>query len=155
MLSLLWPKRVTEQQKLFYSWKDVGLDVSLCRANQFIYWLISWLTDWSIDWLATRKARYTVVCLYNTVQYNTILHTSVRWLRLNINESWDRQKTPHTSPSRARYGVSFVKILEKIDRVITVPHCSNFPDVPAHTIQTTRCVATDAPFHTVNHVITL
>ena len=29
---------------------------------------------------------------------------------------------PHTSPSRASYGVSIVRILEKIDRVITAPH---------------------------------
>ena len=34
------------------------------------------------------------------------------------------QKTPHTSPSRASYGVSFLMIWEKIDRVITEPHCT-------------------------------
>ena len=32
------------------------------------------------------------------------------------------QKAPHTSPWRASYGVSFVDIFEKIDRVITAPH---------------------------------
>ena len=31
--------------------------------------------------------------------------------------------TLHTSPWRASYGVSVVRILEKIDRVITAPHC--------------------------------
>ena len=30
-------------------------------------------------------------------------------------------KAPHTLPSRASYGVSFVRILKKIDHVITVP----------------------------------
>ena len=33
------------------------------------------------------------------------------------------QKTPHTSAWRASYGMSFVNILDKIDRVITAPHC--------------------------------
>ena len=33
------------------------------------------------------------------------------------------QQTPHTSPSRASYGMAIVRILEKIDRVITAPHC--------------------------------
>ena len=32
-------------------------------------------------------------------------------------------KIPHTSPSRETYGVSLVRILVKIDRVITAPHC--------------------------------
>ena len=35
----------------------------------------------------------------------------------------DPQKTPHTSPKRASYGVSFVNIYEKIDRVIEALHC--------------------------------
>ena len=33
--------------------------------------------------------------------------------------------TPHTLPSQASYGVSFVRILEKTDHVITAPHCGN------------------------------
>ena len=33
------------------------------------------------------------------------------------------QKAPHTSPWRASYGVSFVDIFDKIDRVITASHC--------------------------------
>ena len=32
-------------------------------------------------------------------------------------------KTPHKSPSQASYGVSIVRIWEKIDRVIMAPHC--------------------------------
>ena len=38
-------------------------------------------------------------------------------------QTLDSQKTPHSSAWRASYGVSFVKILKKIDRVITAPHC--------------------------------
>ena len=40
-----------------------------------------------------------------------------------MNQILESQQTPHTSPSRASYGVSIVRILEKIDRVITAPHC--------------------------------
>ena len=35
----------------------------------------------------------------------------------------DPQKTPHTSPLRASYGVSFVNICVKNDHVITGLHC--------------------------------
>ena len=33
------------------------------------------------------------------------------------------QKTPHTSPSQASYGVSFLRIWKKIDPVIMTPYC--------------------------------
>ena len=36
----------------------------------------------------------------------------------------ESQQTPHTSPSRASYGVSIVRIWEKIDCIITAPHCT-------------------------------
>ena len=35
----------------------------------------------------------------------------------------ETQQTPHSSPSRVSYGVSIVRIWEKIDRVITMLHC--------------------------------
>ena len=38
----------------------------------------------------------------------------------------DPQKTLHTSPWRASYGVSFVNICGKTDRVITAPHCITY-----------------------------
>ena len=63
-------------------------------------------------------------CRYNAVQYNMVLLTSLRWLRQDINQNLWPQKTIHASPWRASYGVSFVRILEKNDRVITVPCCS-------------------------------
>ena len=34
------------------------------------------------------------------------------------------QQTPHILPSWASYGVSIVRIWEKIDRVNTAPHCT-------------------------------
>ena len=33
------------------------------------------------------------------------------------------QQPPHTSPSQASYGVSIMTILEKIDHILTAPHC--------------------------------
>ena len=65
----------------------------------------------------------TVECRYNAVQYCKILHEWLQELRQNINQMLDPQKTPHTSPLRASYRVSFVNICEKIDRAITAPHC--------------------------------
>ena len=43
--------------------------------------------------------------------------------RLSIR-GWIHKKTLHTLPWRASYGVSFMSILEIIDRVITAPHCT-------------------------------
>ena len=50
-------------------------------------------------------------------------HTALPWPNQNLIQSLKYQKTLHTSPSRASYGVSFVSILENIDRVITAPQC--------------------------------
>ena len=44
-------------------------------------------------------------------------------MKNNIDQSLNSQKTSFTSPSRASYGMSIVRILEKIDRVITAPEC--------------------------------
>ena len=52
-----------------------------------------------------------------------ILHTSLQELRQNINQRLSPKKTPHTSPWRASYGMSFMNILEKIDHVIKALHC--------------------------------
>ena len=35
-------------------------------------------------------------------------------------------KDTHISPSRASYGMSVVRILEKIDQVMTALHCTTF-----------------------------
>ena len=51
-----------------------------------------------------------------------LLHTSLQELRQNINQRLNPQRTPHTSPWWASYGMSFVNILEKIARVITARH---------------------------------
>ena len=40
-----------------------------------------------------------------------------------MNQILESQQTPHNSPSRASYGVSFANMFDNIDRVITAPHC--------------------------------
>ena len=37
----------------------------------------------------------------------------------------DPQNTPYTSSLQASYGVLFLNICEKIDRVVTAPHCNS------------------------------
>ena len=64
-----------------------------------------------------------VKCLYNAVQIITILLRHCDNSGRNLNRILESQQTPHTLPSRASYGVSIVRIWDKIDSVITAPHC--------------------------------
>ena len=66
----------------------------------------------------------TAKCRYNTVLFIPILRTTLRLQWQKVNQMLQSQQTPHISPSRVRYGVSIVRILEKMDRVITAPHCN-------------------------------
>ena len=43
-----------------------------------------------------------------------------------MDQALNSQKTPHTSPLRASYGMSFVSILMKNDRVIKGFYCISF-----------------------------
>ena len=61
--------------------------------------------------------RHTVACRYIAVQYNMILHT----------------------PSPASSGVPFVMFFEKIDRVITAPHCIYMPGIRRMTDVVVSC----------------
>ena len=54
-----------------------------------------------------------------------------------MNQRLESQQTPHISPSRASYGVSIVRIWEKIDRVITAPHCILLKT--DHVLKTSHC----------------
>ena len=63
---------------------------------------------------------------YSAAQHNMSLRMLQKWLRQNTHQRLYSQKTPHISPSRASYGVSFVRIWVKIDRVITAPYCIFF-----------------------------
>ena len=64
-----------------------------------------------------------VKCHYKAAQYCNILYKQLTELRQNINQMLDPQNTPHTSPKRASYGVSFANNCDKIDCVITASHC--------------------------------
>ena len=66
---------------------------------------------------------YAVRCCYNAAQFIMILHTALWWLWWKENQILQSQQTPYISPLRAIYGVSIVMILEKMDHVITAPHC--------------------------------
>ena len=45
-----------------------------------------------------------------------------------MDQALNSQKTPHTSPLRASYGMSFVSILMKNDRVIKGFYCISNPN---------------------------
>ena len=53
-----------------------------------------------------------------------ILHTALQQQWEKVHQILESQQTAHISHSWASYGVSFVRSFEKIDRVITAPHCS-------------------------------
>ena len=66
-----------------------------------------------------------VECRYNAVQFMTILFMALWWQQRNLNQTLYSQQTPQTSPSRASFGLSTVRIWEKIDRLITAPRCAS------------------------------
>ena len=73
--------------------------------------------------IVLRNHENTVWC-HNAVQYHMILHVAQQWLKQSICQTNAHKKTPHsTSLFQASYGVSYVRILEKIDCVIMAPHC--------------------------------
>ena len=63
-------------------------------------------------------------------QFITILHTALRWLQQNVNQTSNSQQTPHTLPSRVSYGVAIMSISKIFDCVITAPYCSLEVQVP-------------------------
>ena len=64
---------------------------------------------------------------YHDITYDTAITVA------EINHILEWQQTPHSSPSRASYAVSIVRILEKIDRVITVSPCIHSTSVCLYT----------------------
>ena len=85
-------------------------------------WIILWCRPGDASSGHLISPGKTAECRYNAVQFITILHNALRWQQLNVNQTSNSQQTPHSSPSRARYGVAIMRILKKIDRVITTPH---------------------------------
>ena len=64
-----------------------------------------------------------IITRSNITRYGT-QHNS-DWSR-TYTKSHHSQKTPHISPSRVSYGVSIVRIWEKIDHIIMALHCISF-----------------------------
>ena len=54
-----------------------------------------------------------------------VLHTALSWQQQNMDQILNSQNTPHSSPSRASYGVSLASILVELDPVITAPLCTS------------------------------
>ena len=65
---------------------------------------------------------HTLKCRDNVVRFIKISYAALQWQQQNLYQTLTSQQTPHTSPSRASYGVSIVTIVEKTDRVLTAPH---------------------------------
>ena len=67
----------------------------------------------------------TVETLYSTIYYSNFFFFRAQfWQVYTICCPLNSQKTPHTSPFRASYGVSFVSISTEIDRVIKGFYCT-------------------------------
>ena len=58
-----------------------------------------------------------------------VFDTALQCQQQNVNHTSNSQQTPHTSPSRASYGVSIMGMLKKTDRVITAPQCNSTHNV--------------------------
>ena len=66
-----------------------------------------------------------------------------------MDQALNSQKTPHTSPLRASYGMSFVSILMKNDRVIKGFYCIQFEiDKCSHNYFRSIIFSTFDPFYT-------
>ena len=53
----------------------------------------------------------------------SLYYIKLWWRQRNVNQISNSQQTSQTSSSRASYGVSIMRILKKIDRVIMALHC--------------------------------
>ena len=62
----------------------------------------------------------TIDLRYIAVIYNTILHTELRLQWYNFDQTLHSRTSPHISPSRASYGVSFARCLKKCDRDLSI-----------------------------------
>ena len=93
------------------------LNNQLLEASHFSLKILSFrYLLWNLAW-------YTIECRYNVVEYIMILHTILQWQQQNINHTLNPQKASHISPSHVTYGISVVRICEKIDCVKTALHC--------------------------------
>ena len=92
-----------------------------CFKHVGLLWPISALDRMQVDGYAVITCSniyiHIYICMYICIWYNTAMTGTERKSDLNS------QKTHYSSPSRASYRVSVVKIFEMIDSVITAFHC--------------------------------
>ena len=70
--------------------------MQLLAIVHFRYW-------WALQYI--HGAKYGIVeCCYNAVQYNMILHTTLQWLKSNINQNLNPQKHPISRLNRRAMG---------------------------------------------------
>ena len=115
------------------SWNTVE-----CHYNTVHYNMILWMRP------ANKRRRYIVTSSLIGWHIHKMIPEPVfemvsnrqpkvrQWLRQNKHQRLYSQETPHTSPSQASYGMSFVRIWVKIDRVIMASHCITICSVSFH-----------------------
>ena len=95
------------------------------------YWLtdhpeLRWTTQPSITGGPLDDPRFcfirSTVIMQSNIKKHDIAYGTTK-TEVKIYKKLYSRKTPHISPSRASYGVSFVRIWMKIDRIITALHC--------------------------------
>ena len=80
----------------------------------------------SLAFVRSTQVHNTVECRFNAVQYYKILHKWLQELGQNVSQMLDPRRHPMgPTPylALARYGMPLVNICEKIDCIITAPHC--------------------------------
>ena len=89
------------------------------------YFLFGWLVYQHLHtnpWLKYFDKWITIDSRYIAVIYNTIVHTAKPLQWQNFSHTLQTQNTPHTSPLRASYGVSFVSYSKKNECDISKAH---------------------------------
>ena len=99
--------------------------------QSYVLWWSTWINYWTpfiFDVYNDLFEMYLIIG--NSIELSAvIMRSNIIWycalqeLRENMNQKLNPQKTPHTSPWQASYGVSIMNILEKIGHVILALHC--------------------------------
>ena len=101
--------------------------------SEFKFWTTLWSSDFFFlyvhYWISNiqfRNASDTIDSRYIAVVYNTIIHKEQLSQWHNFGQTLYSRTTHHISPSRASYGVSFVRSSRKYDRGISRAHCTYY-----------------------------
>ena len=85
--------------------------------------------------IITSRQLTTVEYRFNAVQYNMILHSSLKWLGQNIYQNINPQKTPHSSPAREDFGENWPRYNDTALYVATSLLLLGYPLIPAKSLQ--------------------